>query len=58
MRERQGERTNKEYAEELDVDQSFLSRVYRGKDDPSEFLLAKLSLRRIKITVYEFVEAA
>lgn len=54
MRKMQGERLAQEFAEELGISHSYLSRIYRGKTDPGELVLNKLGLQ--KRVFYEKVD--
>ncbi len=46
MRKRQGNRTAKEFAEELGISQAYLSDIYAAKRDPGPSVLEKLQLER------------
>jgi transcriptional regulator with XRE-family HTH domain len=50
MRKKQGKRTAKEFAAELEISQAYLSDIYQHKRDPGESVLEKLGLK--KETVY------
>lgn len=54
MKSRQGERTAKEFAEELGISTPYLSDVYSGRRDPGESILSRLNLRMVKM--YEVLE--
>jgi transcriptional regulator with XRE-family HTH domain len=46
MKKMQGERQAQEFAEELGISHSYLSRIYKGKTDPGETVLEKLNLKK------------
>ena len=53
LREKQGDRTAKQLAEELGITPQYLSDVFLGKRDPGESILEGLGLK--KSTKYEKV---
>lgn len=54
MKKMQGDRLAQEFAEELGISHSYLSRIYRLKTDPGEMVLNKLGLQ--KRVFYEKVD--
>lgn len=53
MRKQQGDRTQRAFAAELGVSESYIAEVYKGRREPGESILSKLNLS--KKIVYEQV---
>lgn len=54
LRERQGDKSLRKFAEEIDLSAAYLSDVYRGNREPGPKLLRLVKVKRIKKTTIEY----
>lgn len=54
IRKRQGDRSLRAYAKELDISAAYLSDVLLGRREPGRKILVPLKLRRIKTTTIKY----